>query len=96
MPIWFTSTTCDVIAGKSIANRDASIPPIECPTIAARSTPSERRRRRVFNAMSLNVYGMSGFDDRPKPIWSGTMTRKPSRVSTSIVPAHASPKKLKP
>ena len=50
------------------ANRAASIPPMEWPTMAARLMPSDASSLRMFAAMSLKLYGMIGFDDRPKPI----------------------------
>lgn len=41
----------------------------------------------VLRAKSLNEYGMIGFDDRPYPIWSGMMTRKPSlRRASAMLP----------
>ena len=64
-PIGLYRTSRSTIAGYCVAKRAASIPPIECPTTIALSIFKLCRMSRVFRAMSLKLYGMIGFDDRP-------------------------------
>jgi hypothetical protein len=41
---------------------------MECPTTATRAIPRDCSSLRLFIAMSWKLYGMMGFDERPKPI----------------------------
>src|SRR5690349_15195113 len=64
-PIGLYRTSRSVIAGYCVAKRAASMPPIECPTIIALSIFWLCRIARELRAMSLKLYGMIGFDERP-------------------------------
>ena len=57
------------------ASRAASMPPMEWATTSTRGSLKESRSASVSAAITSKLNGPTGFDDLPKPSWSGTTTR---------------------
>src|SRR6185312_11508745 len=67
--------------------RTANMPPMECATMSNCATCRRSSSATVLRARLSKCNSPVGFEDLPKPIWSGTTTRKPASASVLITGA---------